>query len=252
MFSYLNFAVFGIYPYLCLTVFLVGSLIRFDREQYSWKSYSSQLLRRRQMIWGSNLFHVGILIILAGHTAGLLTPIQVWGFLGVSHTAKQLLAMTVGGIAGVACFVGLTMLLHRRLFDARIRKTSNPSDIAVLIILYIQLILGLSTILVSANHLDGEEMVKLMNWAQGIVTLRAGAADYVANVNPIFRAHLALGMTIFLIFPFTRLVHIWSVPVWYFGRRGYQIVRTKRSPELVRRGTSGTIPARRRGMEAAE
>lgn len=251
MFSYVNYAVFGVYPYLCLTVFLVGSLVRFDREQYSWKSYSSQLLRRRQMIWGSNLFHVGILIILAGHTAGLLTPIQVWGFLGVSHTAKQLLAMTVGGIAGVACFIGLTMLLHRRLFDARIRKTSNPSDIAVLVILYVQLILGLSTILISANHLDGEEMVKLMNWAQGIVTLQAGAADYVADVHPIFRAHLFLGMTIFLIFPFTRLVHIWSVPVWYLGRRGYQIVRTKRSPEMVRRSLE--TPRRAgRGMEAAE
>jgi nitrate reductase gamma subunit len=227
MFSYVNYALFGVYPYLCLTVFLAGSLIRFDREQYSWKSYSSQLLRRRQMIWGSNLFHVGILVILAGHTGGLLTPIQVWGFLGVSHTAKQLLAMIVGGLAGVACFVGLTMLLHRRLFDSRIRKTSNPSDIAVLVILYVQLILGISTIFVSAGHLDGEEMVKLMNWAQSIVTLRAGAAGYVADV---------LGMTIFLIFPFTRLVHIWSVPVWYFGRRGYQIVRTKRSPEAVRRG----------------
>jgi nitrate reductase gamma subunit len=256
MFSYVNYAVFGVYPYLCLTVFLVGSLIRFDREQYSWKSYSSQLLRRRQMIWGSNLFHVGILVILAGHTAGLLTPIQIWGFLGITHTAKQLLAMIVGGVAGIACFVGLTMLLHRRLFDARIRKTSSPSDIAVLVILYIQLILGLSTIFVSANHLDGEEMVKLMNWVQGIVTLQAGTADYVANVHPVFRAHLVLGMTIFLVFPFTRLVHIWSVPVWYFGRRGYQIVRTKRSREQVRHGTNGTAQVAprdsARGLEAVE
>lgn len=252
----INSVLFGWYPYLCLTVFLLGSLIRFDREQYTWKSGSSQLLRRSQLRWGSNLFHVGILIILAGHTAGLLTPIQVWGFLGVSHTAKQLLAMTVGGIAGVACFVGLTMLLHRRLFDARIRKTSNPSDIAVLVILYVQLVLGLSTILVSAHHLDGEEMVKLMNWAQGIVTLRSGAADYVAGVHPVFRAHLVLGMTIFLIFPFTRLVHIWSVPVWYFGRRGYQIVRTKRPPELVRRRmravSGGKLQEPRQSMEAAE
>ena len=235
MFSYVNYVVFGVYPYLCLAVFFVGSLIRFDREQYSWKSYSSQLLRRRQLIWGSNLFHVGVLVILAGHTGGLLTPIRVWEFLGVSHGAKQLLAMTVGGIAGIACLVGATMLLHRRLFDARIRKTSNPSDIAVLVILYIQLILGLSTIFISAHHLDGGEMVKFMNWAQGIVTLQPNAADYVADVHPVFRAHLFLGMTILLIFPFTRLVHIWSVPVWYLGRRGYQIVRTKRSAAAVRR-----------------
>ncbi|KXF74832.1 nitrate reductase [Paramesorhizobium deserti] len=230
MFEHVNYAVFGLYPYLCLTVFLAGSLIRFDREQYSWKSYSSQLLRGRQLLWGSNLFHVGILVILLGHMGGLLTPIWIWDFLGVSHGAKQLLAMIVGGIAGVACFIGLTLLLHRRLFDARIRKTSKPSDIAVLVILYAQLILGLATIPVSAGHLDGEEMVKLMSWAQAIVTFQPGAADHVANVHPIFRAHLFLGMTIFLIFPFTRLVHVWSAPVWYLGRRGYQIVRTKRSP----------------------
>ncbi|GGA86702.1 respiratory nitrate reductase subunit gamma [Brucella endophytica] len=230
MFAYTNNLVFGLYPYLCLTVFLVGSLIRFDREQYSWKSYSSQLLRRKQLMWGSNLFHVGILVILIGHMGGLLTPIWVWDFLGVPHGAKQLLAMVAGGIAGVACFIGLTLLLHRRLFDPRIRKTSNPSDIAVLIILYVQLILGLSTIFVSAHHLDGEEMVKFMNWAQGIVTFQPNAANYIADVSPIFRAHIFLGLTIFLIFPFTRLVHVWSAPVWYLGRRGYQIVRTKRSP----------------------
>lgn len=238
MFEHINYAVFGLYPYLCLTVFLVGSLIRFDREQYSWKSSSSQLLRRRQLVWGSNLFHAGILIILLGHMGGLLTPIRIWEALGVSHSAKQILAMTVGGLAGIACFVGLTMLLHRRLFDARIRKTSGPGDIAVLVILYIQLILGLASIPVSAGHLDGEEMLKFMNWAQGIVTLQPGVADYVADVHPVFRAHLFLGMTIFLIFPFTRLVHIWSAPVWYLGRRGYQIVRTKQ-------------PQRRRAAEQA-
>jgi nitrate reductase gamma subunit len=230
MFDHVNNAVFGLYPYLCLTVFLAGSLIRFDREQYSWKSYSSQLLRRKQLMWGSNLFHVGILVILVGHMGGLLTPIWVWDFLGVPHGAKQLLAMVAGGIAGVACLIGLTLLLHRRLFDPRIRKTSNPSDIVVLIILYVQLILGLSTIFVSAHHLDGEEMVKFMNWAQSIVTFQPNAAHYIADVNPIFRAHIFLGLTIFLVFPFTRLVHVWSAPVWYLGRRGYQIVRTKRSP----------------------
>ncbi|GAB1584418.1 respiratory nitrate reductase subunit gamma [Phyllobacterium phragmitis] len=230
MFEYVNNAVFGLYPYLCLTVFLAGSLIRFDREQYSWKSYSSQLLRRKQLMWGSNLFHVGILVILVGHMGGLLTPIWIWDFLGVPHGAKQLLAMVAGGVAGVACFIGLTLLLHRRLLDPRIRKTSNPSDIAVLVILYVQLILGLSTIFVSAHHLDGAEMVKFMNWAQGIVTFQPNAANYIADVNPIFRAHIFLGLTIFLIFPFTRLVHVWSAPVWYLGRRGYQIVRSKRSP----------------------
>lgn len=224
----INNLLFGIYPYICLSVFLVGSLIRFDREQYGWRSQSSQLLRRRQLTWGSNLFHIGILVILVGHTGGLLTPVAVFDAVGISHTAKQLIAIIVGGVAGVACLAGLLLLLHRRLADPRILRTSSTADIAVLVILLVQLLLGLATIFVSLNHLDGEEMVALMNWAQHIVTLRPGAADFVTHVSPIFKAHLFLGMTIFLIFPFTRLVHILSAPVWYLGRRGYQIVRTRK------------------------
>jgi nitrate reductase gamma subunit len=224
----INHIVFGWYPYLCLTVFAVGSILRFDREQYTWRTGSSQLLRRRQLMWGSNLFHVGILVIFLGHAAGLLTPIWVFDALGISHTFKQWLAIVVGGVAGVMCFIGTTLLLHRRLFDPRIRKTSSFSDIAILLLLYVQLILGLSTIFVSLGHLDGHEMVKFMNWAQGIVTLQPGVSALIADVHPIFRAHLFLGMTLFLVFPFTRLVHMLSAPVWYLGRRGYQVVRTRK------------------------
>ncbi|MBN9555163.1 MAG: respiratory nitrate reductase subunit gamma [Alphaproteobacteria bacterium] len=222
-----NSALFGIYPYICLSVFLIGSLIRFDREQYTWRSQSSQLLRRRQLVWGSNLFHAGILVILFGHTGGLLTPVAVFDTLGISHEAKQLTAIVVGGVAGIMCLAGLLLLLHRRLSDPRIRRNSSLADIMVLLLLLIQLLLGLGSIFVSLNHLDGGEMIALMNWAQHIVTFRPGAADFVAGVSPIFKIHLVLGMTLFLIFPFTRLVHIWSAPIWYLGRRGYQIVRTK-------------------------
>jgi nitrate reductase gamma subunit len=223
----INHVLFGWYPYLCLTVFLVGSWLRFDREQYTWRTGSSQLLRRRQMMWGSNLFHVGILVIFLGHFVGLLTPIRIFDVLGISHSFKQWMAIIAGGVAGVLCFVGMTLLIHRRLFDSRIRKTSSFSDIAILLMLYAQLILGLSTIPLSLNHLDGHEMVKFMTWAQGILTLQPGVSALVADTHFIFKLHLLLGMTLFLVFPFTRLVHVWSAPVWYLGRRGYQIVRTR-------------------------
>ena len=246
----INYIVFGWYPYLCLTVFLVGSWLRFDREQYSWRSGSSQLLRRRQLMWGSNLFHVGILIIFLGHFVGLLTPIWVFDMLGISHGFKQWMAIIVGGVAGIACFIGITLLVHRRLFDARIRTTSSFGDIAILLLLYAQLTLGLATITVSLNHLDGHEMVKFMTWAQGILTLQPGVSALVADVSPIFKLHLFLGMTIFLVFPFTRLVHVWSAPIWYVGRRGYQIVRTGRPVAAVRSARGATsepqlVPARR-------
>jgi len=207
--------------------FLLGSVLRFDREQYTWRSGSSQLLRRRQLTWGSNLFHVGILVIFLGHFGGLLTPIWVFDMLGVSHGFKQMLAIVAGGVAGLMCLVGISLLTHRRLFDPRIRANSSFGDTAILLLLFAQLLLGLATIPVSMGHLDGHEMVKFMAWAQGILTLQPGVAAYVLDVHPIFKAHLLLGMTIFLLFPFTRLVHVWSAPVWYLGRRGYQVVRSR-------------------------
>ena len=237
----LNHIVFGWYPYFCLTVFLLGSLARFDREQYTWRSGSSQLLRRRELMWGSNLFHVGILIIFAGHFVGLLTPIAVFDALGISHPFKQMMAIVVGGVAGIACLIGMTLLVHRRLFDPRIRNNSSFGDIAILLLLYVQLMLGLATIPISLGHLDGHEMVKFMDWVQGILTLQPGAWAIVQDVNPIFKLHLFLGMTIFLVFPFTRLVHVWSAPVWYLGRRGYQIVRTTQ-PASTRRPASVVHP----------
>lgn len=219
---------FGLYPYICLTIFFLGSLIRFDRDQYTWKSDSSELLKRGQLRWGSNLFHIGVLFLFFGHFFGMLTPHFVYEpFIGAG--AKQLVAMVSGGIAGLLGFIGVTLLLHRRLFEPRIRATSKPSDILLLVLLWLQLVLGLATIPLSAQHLDGGMMLRLAEWAQRIVTFRTGAPELLAQAGWIFKTHMFLGMSIFLIFPFTRLVHVWSG----FGTiaylvRPYQVVRSRR------------------------
>lgn len=219
---------FGIYPYIALSVLLIGSVARYERDPFTWKSSSSQLLRRKQLILGSVLFHVGVLVIFFGHLGGLLTPIWIFDALGISHGAKQVLAIVAGGVAGVLALVGGILLLHRRLLDPRIRATSSFADIAILVLLLAQLVLGLGTILVSLQHLDGGEMVTFMAWAQGIFTFEAGAADYIAHAHWLFKTHLALGLTIFLVFPFTRLVHMLSAPIRYLWRPGYQVVRSRR------------------------
>ena len=224
-----NQILFGVYPYIALSVLVIGSIVRFDREPYTWRSGSSQLLRRRQLVLGSNLFHVGMLAIFGGHFVGLLTPVWVWDALHVAHSAKQMLAMVAGGLAGLMALAGGALLLHRRLFDVRIRRNSSFGDTAIIIILMAQLVLGLSTIPVSFQHRDGTEMLKFMNWAQGVFTFRPQVADYVADTHFVFKAHLTLGMTILLVFPFTRLIHMLSAPVWYLNRRGWQLVRTKRA-----------------------
>jgi len=219
---------FGLYPYICLTVFLLGSLIRFDRDQYTWKSDSSQLLKAGQLKLGSNLFHIGVLFLFFGHLFGMLTPHFMYENF-ISAGTKQLLAMTAGGIAGILGFIGVSLLLHRRLTEPRIRINSKTSDIVLLVLLWLQLALGLVTLPLSAQHLDGSMMMVLAEWAQRIVTFRAGAPELLAEVSWIFKAHMFLGMSIFFIFPFTRLVHVWSG----FGAaaylvRPYQVVRSRR------------------------
>ena len=226
--NYLDHALFGLYPYICLSVFMLGSLIRFDRDQYTWKSDSSQLLRTGQLRLGSNLFHVGVLFLFFGHTVGMLTPHFLYEPF-ISAGAKQLLAMVSGGLFGVLGFVGVTILLHRRLSDERIRINSKTSDIVLLVLLWLQLLLGLATIPLSAQHLDGSMMMRLAEWAQRILTFRAGAPELLAEAGPIFKLHMLLGMSIFLVYPFTRLVHVWSG----FGAaaylvRPYQLVRSRR------------------------
>ena len=225
---WLDTLLFGIYPYICLAVFFIGSWARFDRDQYTWKSDSSQLLRTGSLRWGSNLFHVGVLFLFFGHTFGMLTPHFVYEHF-ISAGNKQLMAMVTGGIAGLLAFVGISILLHRRLSDARIRATSKTSDIVLLILLWLQLALGLATIPLSAQHLDGSMMMRLAEWGQRIVTFRSGAVEMLAGAGWVFKAHLFLGMTVFLIFPFTRLVHVWSgFGTLAYVLRPYQLVRARR------------------------
>ena len=228
MTAWLDHFLFGLYPYICLAVFFIGSWIRFDRDQYTWKSDSSQLLRRGSLRWGSNLFHIGVLFLFFGHTVGMLTPHFMYEAF-ISAGDKQLMAIVSGGIAGLLAFIGVSLLLHRRLTDARIRATSKTSDILLLWLLWVQLALGLATLPLSAQHLDGSVMMQLAGWAQAIVTFQSNAVGLLDGVSWVFKLHMALGMTVFLIFPFTRLVQVWSgFGTLAYIARPYQLVRARR------------------------
>ncbi|MBL4617634.1 MAG: respiratory nitrate reductase subunit gamma [Robiginitomaculum sp.] len=226
MAEYINEFLFGIYPYIAIVVMVGGSILRYDQNQYSWKADSSQLLHSKGLRLGSNLFHVGIILLFFGHLVGLLTPHFVYEPF-ITTGQKQLLAMTAGGIFGTMAFFGMVILIWRRTTQDRVRATTKFMDMAILLILFVQLILGMLTIPVSAQHLDGSSMVALAEWAQHIVTFRGGAAEFIMEEALIFKLHIFLGLTIFLLFPFTRLVHMFSVPIKYLLRSGYQIVRKR-------------------------
>lgn len=226
MSSFLNTFFFGIYPYLAIGVMVFGSVLRYDRDPYSWKADSSQLMSRNGLRWGSNLFHIGIILLFFGHLVGLLTPHWVYEPF-ITAGQKQMVAMVAGGIFGVIAFIGMVILIRRRFGNARVSATSSFWDKAILLLLFVQLILGMLTIPQSAQHPDGSSMIQFANWAQKIVTFQGGAAQHILNQSLIFKLHIVLGLTIFLVFPFTRLVHMFSAPLKYLLRPGYQIVRKR-------------------------
>lgn len=228
MSHFINTALFGIYPYICLTVLLVGSVVRFDYAPYTWKSDSSQLLRRRRLRLGSNLFHYGILVVIIGHFVGFLMPDWAVSWL-ISPAQHELLAMVVGGVAGVFAIVGLTMLIVRRLSDVRIRRNSRAWDIAIVLILWCQLLLGLLTVPVSAMHMNGILFEHLVAYVKGILLFQPDVTQHLIGTPLIYRVHIFVGFTIILVSPFTRMIHIWSAPIWYLLRHGYQIVRTRKT-----------------------
>lgn len=223
---------FNVYPYLAAAIFLIGSWIRYDYAQYTWRAGSSQMLtsrtreEKRYMMIASNLFHLGILGVLGGHVFGMLTPhwmYEAW----LPVPVKQKMAMFLGGAAGIMTIIGAGMLVYRRITNPRVRATSSRADILIITLLLIQACLGVASIPFSAQHMDGSEMMKLVGWAQGVVYLGHNPAAHLDGVAFIFRIHLVLGMTLFVLFPFCRLVHIWSVPVEYLTRK-YQLVRNRR------------------------
>ncbi|MEI4263699.1 respiratory nitrate reductase subunit gamma [Roseovarius sp. D0-M9] len=232
----LNYLIFGIMPYAVLAIALIGTIARYERDPFTWKTSSSQLLRRKQLMWGSVLFHVGIIVLFFGHLIGLFTPIWILDTLGIPYGLKQWVAVILGGAAGLAALVGASMLLHRRLFDTRIRVNSSFADIAILVALWLQIVVGLGTIVLTLEHMDGSEMVRFMTWSQSVMGLQLNAWAQVVNVHWLYKVHIVLGMVIVAAFPFTRLVHMLSVPIRYVTlRTGYQIVRTRRRRPLEER-----------------
>ncbi len=223
----INQFVFGVYPYIAGTIFIFGSLLRFEHGQYTWRAMSSQMLTPRSKAFrrASIAFHVGILFLFFGHLVGLLTPTWIYrDMLGIDPGFKQMLAIASGGLFGLLCLFGLTYLLWRRLFVQAVRANSARMDTFIICLIWLQLVTGMSTTFVSMDHLDGSVMMQLAHWAQAIVTFQSGAHEYILDVSGVYKMHMFLGLVMFTAFPFSRLVHIWSWP-WAYTRRRYQVVR---------------------------
>jgi nitrate reductase gamma subunit len=211
-----------IYPYLCLTVMVVGSLYRYGYGQLGWTARSSEVLERGLLRWGSQLFHWGILFVIVGHVMGLLVPVQIYQALGISRELYHENADILGGIAGLMTWAGLLLLLVRRLGNRRIRQNSSVSDIVVLVLLFIVVTTGDSLTLVY-NNVYGPYGYRhtVGPWVRGLLTLHPQAA-LMAHVPLLFQLHIVLAFLLFAVSPFSRLVHIWSAPLAYPKRAPIQ------------------------------
>ena len=223
------------YPYICATVFFLGSLVRFEREQYTWRASSSQVLRRRQLVWGSNLFHFGILFVIGGHVLGILIPRSWTDGVGISHEVYHWISVVMGGAAGVAVSVGFAILVARRLSVARVRAATLRSDVVLYPVLAVTIAFGMLATF-WGNAADRYEYRETVSpWFRGIFLLQP-QESLMTSAPFVFQAHAVTAFLLFAVWPFTRLVHVWSVPIAYVGR----------PPILYRRRRVASRPAAQR------
>jgi nitrate reductase gamma subunit len=204
-------------PYVCLTVFVVGHVWRYRRDQYSWTARSTQLFERRFLLVGSLLFHFGILAAIGGHVLGILVPRSWTEAVGIGDDAYHWLAVVAGIVSGAAVVAGFAVLCLRRASVPRVRATTLRSDLVLYPVLAAAILSGmLATVWGSA--IEREEYRETVSpWFRGLFLLQPNA-DLMVGASLVYQAHALIALLLFALWPFTRLVHVWSVPVTYIGR----------------------------------
>lgn len=230
-----------VYPYVSLVLLVVGTLARYNYDQIGWTSKSSELLEKRLLRSGSLLFHWGIIFVFFGHIAGLLIPISVYQLLGVSAHLYHLGAMVMGGITGLMTLAGLGILLLRRVGVKRVLRNTAPADFVALGLLIATVAMGLlMTLGYNVTHLPYEYRTTVGPWIRGVLLLHPDA-NLMASVPPILQIHILTALGLFAVSPFTRLVHIWSLPLAYLRRAPIQYrLRHVSSPAGARSRRAGS------------
>jgi nitrate reductase gamma subunit len=205
-----------IYPYICLTVFVVGHYWRYRYDKFGWTTRSSQLYERRLLRWGSPMFHFGILVVFLGHVVGLGIPESWTSAVGISDHVYHLLAISSGAVAGFCTIVGMAILIYRRRTVGPVFSATTKMDKFMYLVLAAVIVLGLvNTAGQVINDYDYRQGVSI--WFRGIFRGQLHP-DLMADAPWSFQAHGLLAMFLFALWPFTRLVHVFSAPLGYLTR----------------------------------
>lgn len=217
-----------ILPYLVLTIFIFGHIYRYQHDQFGWTSKSSELLEKKMLRIGSNLFHWGIIFVFGGHVMGLLIPIEVYEAMGITEHQYHMIALAGGIPAGIAATIGILILVYRRMTVKRLIATSTKGDWASLFFLAIVILSGMSATFLNIDSSGFDYRTTIGPWLRGIITFRADPS-LMATVPLWFKIHIIAVYGLIAAWPFTRLVHVFSVPIRYLNR-SYVIYR-KREPK---------------------
>lgn len=230
--GFMDIFLWVVFPYVCLTIFVVGNIYRYNVDQFGWTAKSSQLLENQRLKWGSILFHWGIIFAFFGHVMGILIPKEWFDAIGVTEGIYHVVAVYFGAAAGIVALLGGILLWMRRISVKRIRIHSSKSDIIALVSLVVVILLGVTFTFMNAPHDNTFNYREYIGpWFRGLLIFQP-MPHLMVNVPPIMVAHIFLAFVIFAIWPFTRLVHVWSVPLTYLNRR-YVVYRKMSPPKVV-------------------
>jgi len=205
-------------PYMAISIFAVGHVWRYRHDKFGWTSRSTQMLESRWLAWGSNLFHWGALAAIGGHVLGILIPASLTAAVGVDEARYHILSAGAGTVAGIVCGLGLVILVWRRLAFPRVRTTTTRIDVAVYLLLIAIIGLGLvDTIWFNTFEGGYDYRSTVATWFRGIFLL-SPRPDLIVAAPLVYQFHAALAWLLFALWPFSRLVHAWSLPFQYIGR----------------------------------
>lgn len=247
----LTFLLWVAYPYAAAGVFIAGHILRYRYDQFGWTSRSSQTYENRLLRWASPMFHYGILMVAAGHVVGLLVLKPWLAFFGVTEEMYHLGATWLGTFAAALTIVGLAILLYRRRFVDRVRMVTTPMDVVMYVFLTAAIGFGtLATILYQIIGGGYDYRESISPWIRSLLIFQPDPSLMV-GVPIFFQVHIVASMTLFLLWPFTRLVHVFSAPIGYFVRP-YIVYRSRDThsgtgARRPRRGWAGSrLPTPRR------
>ncbi|WP_458118017.1 respiratory nitrate reductase subunit gamma [Bacillus sp. PK6-026] len=216
-----------ILPYIVITIFIGGHIYRYQHDQFGWTAKSSEMLEKKKLALGSSLFHWGIFFVIGGHVMGILIPESLYQALGVSEHMYHKIAIGFGLPAGIASLSGLIILTYRRFTDKRIRKTSSAGDFITLVALLFVMTTGLAATFLNIDSKGFDYRTTISPWFRNIFLFKPDAG-LMASVPLWFKLHIMMGYVIFIVWPFTRLVHVFSMPLKYLTRS--YVVYRKRAP----------------------